>query len=57
MSCGKAVSLVSLHLAFSTSQTNIIAVRDGEVKDVFYSDGDTVPVFSKVVEYSEDEQP
>ena len=36
-------------------QTNIIAIRDGQVKDVFYSEGDSVPEFSTVVEYADKE--
>ena len=36
-------------------QTNIVAIRDGQITEVFYKEGDPVPEFSTVVKYSDDE--
>ena len=37
-------------------QTNILAVRDGTVKTVFFAEKDNVPAFSKVMEFEDEEQ-
>ena len=34
-------------------QTNILAVKDGVVKSVFYEEKNNVPAYSKVVEFKE----
>ena len=34
-------------------QTNILAVKDGMVKSVFYEEKNNVPAYSKVVELEE----
>lgn len=34
---------------------DIIAIRDGQIKDVFYQVGDDVPEFATVIEYEDDE--
>jgi hypothetical protein len=34
-------------------QTNILAVKDGVVKSVFYEEKNNVPAYSKVVEFEE----
>jgi biotin carboxyl carrier protein len=36
-------------------ETNIIALRDGQIKDVLYSAGDQVPPASTVVDYEPEE--
>ena len=33
---------------------DIIAIRDGHIKDVFYQVGDDVPEFATVVEYEDE---
>lgn len=40
---------------FLLSQIDIVAIRDGQIKDVFYGEGDSVPEFTTVIEYAEDE--
>ena len=36
------------------TQTHILAVKDGQVKTVFYAPKDNVPAFSRVIEFEED---
>ena len=49
---------MSLHNITSDSeQSNIIAIRDGQIKDVFYPNvKDEVPAFATVVDYEEEEE-
>ena len=37
-------------------QSNIIATRDGQIKDVFYNVKDAVPSYATVVDYEEEEE-
>ena len=34
---------------------DIIAIRDGQIKDVFYQVGDDVPEFATVIQYEDDD--
>ena len=36
-------------------QMDIIAIRDGQIKDVYYQAGDDVPEFATVIEYEADD--
>lgn len=51
-------SVLGTHLFFTygqncSLQTNILAVKDGVVKSVFYEEKNNVPAYSKVVEFEE----
>lgn len=45
----------ALYLVLSCStQTNVLAVKDGKVKAVFFQEKDNVPAFSQVIEFEEE---